>query len=145
MKVFLDTNVLVAAAVQNHESHTRAYAVLEKIQSGKNEGYASAHSLAEVYAVLTKLPPPNRHSPEQALLSIEENILKYFKVLALTAADYSALIREAAMARIMGGTIYDSILLRCAKNASPDKIYTLNTKHFEAIADEPFKALISEP
>jgi predicted nucleic acid-binding protein len=71
MKVFLDTSVLVASVVQKHESHARAYAVLDRVHTEKDEGFISAHSLAEMYAVLTKLPPPSRHTPEQALLSID--------------------------------------------------------------------------
>jgi predicted nucleic acid-binding protein len=122
MKVFLDTSVLVAAVVQN----------------GKDEGFVSSHSLAELYANLTKLPPPFRHSPEQALLTIEENVLNYFKISSLTGGDYAALIREAALAGIQGGTIYDAVLLKSARNVEVDQIYTLNLKHFEAVAPKNF-------
>jgi predicted nucleic acid-binding protein len=145
MKVFLDTSVLVAAVVQKHESHTRAFAVLERIQNGRDQGNVSAHSLAEMYAVLTKSPPPFRHSPEQALLSIEENVLRHFKLTALAATDYAEMIRDAAPARVMGGTIYDSLVLRCAAKANPDKIFTLNVKHFEATADGSIRPIISAP
>ena len=78
MKIFLDTSVLVSAVVKQHASHERSFAVLERIHNRQDEGIISAHSLAEMYAVLTKLPPPYRHTPEQALLSIEENVLKHF-------------------------------------------------------------------
>jgi predicted nucleic acid-binding protein len=134
MKVLLDTSVLVAAVLQKHTAHERAFAVLARIQEGKDEGHVSAHSLAEFYANLTKLPPPFRHSPEQALLSMEENVLKFFKISSLTGSDYSALIREAALAGIQGGTIYDAILWKSARKAEVDQIYTLNWKHFEALA-----------
>ncbi|MGA2175820.1 MAG: PIN domain-containing protein [Verrucomicrobiota bacterium] len=134
MKVFLDTSVLVAAVIEKHAAHERAFAALERVQNGKDEGFVSSHSLAELYANLTKLPPPFRHSPEQALLSIEENVLPYFKISSLVGSDYSALIREAALAGIQGGTIYDAVLLKSARKAGVDRIYTLNLKHFEAVA-----------
>src|SRR6478672_5249163 len=108
MKIFLDTSVLVASVLKQHEDHERAFALLERVQSGKDEGVISAHSLAEMYATLTKLPPPFRHSPEQALLSIEENILKHFKTSSLSGTDYATLLREASAARIQGGTVYDA-------------------------------------
>ena len=133
MKVYLDTNVLVASVVEKHQSHARCYAVLDRVQTGKDEGFVSAHSLAEMYSVLTKSPPPFRHSPEQALLTIEENVLKYFKISSLSGGDYGALIREAALAGIQGGTIYDAVLLKCATKAQVDQIYMLNLKHFEAV------------
>ncbi len=138
MKIFLDTNVLLAAVLEKHSAHERAFALLQRVQEGKDEGFVSSHSLAELYANLTKLPPPFRHSPEQALLSIEENILKHFKISSLTAHDYRTLIREAALGGIQGSTIYDAVLLKSARKAAVDQIYTLNLKHFEAVAARNF-------
>jgi predicted nucleic acid-binding protein len=134
MKVFLDTSVLISAVVKQHVAHERAFAVLERIHGQKDEGIISAHSLAEMYAVLTKLPPPYRHTSEQALLSIEENVLKHFKTIHLVGSEYAALLREAAAFKIQGGTIYDALLLKSATKAGVVAIYTLNLKHFQAIA-----------
>ena len=145
MKVFLDTSVLVAAVLQQHDAHARAFAVLAGIQNGKNEGFVSAHSLAEMYAILTKLPAPFRHSPEQALLSIEENVIKHFNISSLTGGDYTSLIREAALSGIQGGTVYDATLLKTAGKADVDQIYTLNLKHFQAVAPKDVAALLSTP
>jgi len=145
MKLFLDTSVLVAAVVQEHGSNMQALAILDHVQSGKDEGFVSGHGLAEMYSVLTKSPPPFRHSPEQALLTIEENVVKYFKVTSLTGSDYAALIREAALAGIQGGTIYDVVLLKCAAKAGVDKIFTLNVKHFQAVAPKDLTSEILAP
>jgi len=141
MRVLLDTSVLVASVVQEHGDHSRSFAVLERVQTGKDEGFVAAHSLAELYSVLTKSPPPFRHTPEQALLSIEENILKYFKISSLSGADYVSLIREAALVGIQGGTIYDAILLKSGTKAEVQRIYTLNLKHFQLVA---LKSAISQ-
>jgi predicted nucleic acid-binding protein len=145
MKVFLDTSVLLAAVLQKHAAHERSYAVLERVQSGIDEGFISAHSLAELYANLTKLPPPFRHSPEQALLSVEENVLEHFRISSLTGGDYSALIREAALTGIQGGTIYDAVLLKCAAKSDVERIYTLNQKHFQAVAPKNIASQIISP
>ena len=56
MKIFLDTSVLVAAVLEQHGDHARAFAILERVQQGKDEGVVAAHSLAETYAILTRLP-----------------------------------------------------------------------------------------
>lgn len=145
MKVFLDTNVLVASVIEQHEHHKRAYVVLDRVQSGKDEGFVSAHALAEFYAVLTKLPAPFRHTPEQALLSVEENIVKYFKITCLTGADYTGLIREAALAGVQGGTIYDAVLVKCAAKAEVEKLFTLNIGHFQNVARKSLQAQILAP
>jgi predicted nucleic acid-binding protein len=145
MKVFLDTSVLLAAVLQKHAAHERAFAVLERVQDGRDEGFVSSHSLAELYANLTKLPAPFRHSPEQAILSIEENVLKHFRISSLTGSDYSALIREAALAGIQGGTIYDAVLLKSAAKLAVARIYTLNLKHFQAVAPKNIASQIFSP
>jgi predicted nucleic acid-binding protein len=145
MRVLLDTSLLVAAVIAKHDSHARAFPVLERVQNRKDEGFVAAHSLAEMYAILTKLPPPFRHSPAQALLSIEENVLKHFRVSSLTGADYATLIREAAVAGIQGGTIYDALLLKSAEKAGPDRICTLNLKHFLAVAPKELASKLASP
>jgi predicted nucleic acid-binding protein len=145
MRVFLDTSVLIAAVVEMHEAHRRAFVALDRVQQGRDEGVFSAHSLAEVYAILTRLPAPLRHSPEQALLSIEENVLKHFELLPLDGRDYAALIREAAMAGSQGGTVYDAILLKAAAKAHVDRVYTLNLKHFLAVAPPSLVPTLAAP
>jgi predicted nucleic acid-binding protein len=137
--------ILVAAVVQNHESHMRAFAALDRVQSGKDQGFVSSHTLAEMYAVLTKLPPPMRHSPEQALLSLEENVVKHFKTVPLTGADYAALIRHAALSGVQGGTVYDALLLKCAEKSKAEKILTLNLRHFQNIAPKDIASQIIAP
>lgn len=145
MRVFLDTNVLVSAVVKQHVFHERSFPVLENVQSGKDEGFVSAHSLAEMYAVLTNLPVPYRHTPEQARLSIEENVLEYFKTISLVGNEYAALIRDAVGFQIQGGKIYDALLLRAAKKADVNRIFTLNLKHFQNIASPEIKGKLTEP
>jgi predicted nucleic acid-binding protein len=145
MKIFLDTNVLVSAVVKQHVDHERSFSVLDRVHAGKDDGSISAHSLAEMYAVLTKFPLPYRHTPEQALLSIEENVLKYFTTVSFSGSDYASLLREAAGTGIQGGTIYDAILLKSAAKAGVDRVYTLNLKHFQAIASPGVAAMLSVP
>jgi len=66
MKVFLDTNVLVAACVADHEHHARALPLVQEVHQGEAEGFVSAHSLLETHAILTRLPPVPRIPPTQA-------------------------------------------------------------------------------
>lgn len=145
MKIFLDTNVLVSAVIKQHVFHERAFAVFESVLEGKHAGIVSSHSLAEMYSVLTKLPTPYRHTPEQALLSIEENVLKHFQNISLGGPDYAAVLREAALAGIQGGAIYDALLLRCAIASGADRVYTFNLKHFQTLAGSEIIKKLSEP
>jgi predicted nucleic acid-binding protein len=145
LKVFLDTNVLVASVLNEHDFHSIAFPVLERVQNETDNGFISAHSLAEMYAVLTRLPAPLRHSPEQALLNIEENVIPYFKIIALTAHDYVVLLREAALVGVQGGTVHDAVLLKAAIKSDVEQIFTFNKKHFEALAPEEIRPRIFSP
>ena len=117
MRVFLDTSVLVAAVVLKHESHPRAFPLLERVQNGKDEGFVAAHSLAEMYAILT----------------------------SLAGNDYASLIREAAVVGIQGGTIYNAVLLKSAEKSNPERVFTLNLKHFLAVAPRNLGPKLSAP
>jgi predicted nucleic acid-binding protein len=145
MRSFLDTNVLVAAVNDSHTHHSRAFPILSAVQNGKAEGFIAAHSLAEMYAILTKIPVPFRHTPEQALLSIEENVLSYFKIVSLAGVDYASLLRESAVIGVQGGTIYDALMLKAASKSGADRIFTFNIKHFEAIAPLSIKSVLVSP
>ncbi len=63
MKVLFDTSVLVAAFIANHPEHTDSLPWLQRVQAEKIAGFISAHTIAELYAVLTRLPRQPRISP----------------------------------------------------------------------------------
>jgi len=131
--IFLDTNVLIASAQATHPHNAKSRALLESI--GGSEIVIGAHTLAEVYASLTRIPPPERVSPISAM-QVLEAYLQRMTLMTLTAHEYLAAIREAAQQGHIGGMIYDALLLACARKSKADYIYTWNIKHFRAIAPD---------
>ncbi len=75
MKVLLDSSVLVAALVEVHEAHERALPWLQRAHAGEGETVVAAHTLAEVYAVLTRLPLHPPIGPELAWRLIREEVV----------------------------------------------------------------------
>jgi len=134
LKVFFDTSVLVAAFVSSHEHHTPARAAVQRVVAGRDDGVVGAHTLAEVYAVLTRLPVVPRIQPAEAARIVEDNVVKHFTVQTLNAAEHLALIRRAPALGIAGGAIYDALLLACAEKAAVSRIYTFNTADFSRLA-----------
>lgn len=59
--------------------------------------------------------------------------------VALDAREYWAAIANAAESGIVGGTIYDVLLARCALKAKADIIYTWNIGHFQQLGGEVAK------
>jgi predicted nucleic acid-binding protein len=126
--VFFDTSVLVAVFLEDHEHHERSFRAFSG--SDKRRACCAAHSLAEIYSTLTRMPGRNRLSGEQVLLFLE-NIRERLALVALIGEEYYAAIKEAAGVGVTGGTIYDALIAHCALKARVDVLYTWNTRHFE--------------
>jgi len=145
MKVFCDTNVMVAAFLQSHPQHNAARPVVERVKAGKDLGFVAAHSLAEAYAVLTWLPGGDQVAPTVAWQLISENVVKDFTVVTLTAKEYTATLEDAAAKGVEGGRTYDALLLAAAAKSGADRIYTLNVRHFQGLAEDNIRSRIVGP
>ena len=144
MKVLFDTSVLVAAMVEGHPSHERAWPWLQQAKTGKVQGVVAAHSLAELYAVLTVLPLQEKISPEAAWKLIRENLLKDFKVITLSQADYRVVLQRLMRQELIGGVVYDALIAQAARKARVDRLITLNVADFRRVWPEG-KERISKP
>jgi len=144
MKYFLDTNVLVAACVADHEHHARALPLVQAVHEGRAEGFVSGHSLLETHAILTRLPRVPRISSMQASMLITDNIVKYFSVVALTGREYGELSLKLGTDNIVGGKAYDVLHLACAGKCGADRIYTFNVREFTQLAG-PLAGKITAP
>ncbi len=145
MKVFCDTNVLVAAFLRGHPHHNAARPVLERVKAGQDQGFVATHSLAEVYAVLTRLPGGDHVVPLIAWQLISENVVKNFAIVTLTSKEYTQTLEKAAADGVEGGRTYDALLLTAAAKSGADRIYTINVGHFVSMADDELRARIMAP
>jgi predicted nucleic acid-binding protein len=66
------------------------------------------------------------------LEAIEERLT----VVALDSREYYSTIKQAAATGIVGGTLYDALLARCALKAGAETIYTWNLEHFQRLGPE---------
>ncbi len=133
MRIFLDTSVLVGAVRTADER----YAVSNRLVQTCNSGTAScgAHTLAEVYASLTGMRPPNRFRPDQAMLLLDGFRAK-LKFVALTADEVHETAGRVSRLGLAGGVIYDALLLACARKVDAERIYTWNVRHFQMVAPD---------
>jgi predicted nucleic acid-binding protein len=145
MKWFLDTNVLIAACLEQHEHHSRALPILEEIHFRKVEGATSAHALLEIYSTLTRLPGAPRMSPTQVTMLIQENVLNHLTAVVLASKEYEELVLRLGAERRLGGTAYDALHLACARKWAADRIYTFNLRHFQLIAPDDIRKRIASP
>ena len=128
MRAFFDTSVLIPVFMEDHEHHERSLKAF--VAADQKRDCCAAHSLAEVYSTMTRLPGRHRLSGEQVLLFLE-NIRERLTLVTLTGDEYHATIKEAADAGVIGGAIDDALIARCALKAKVDALYTWNARHFQ--------------
>jgi predicted nucleic acid-binding protein len=136
VKIFFDTSVLVAAVSVRHIHHEPSLTAY--LAANKNQAGCAAHSLAEVYATLTRLPGEQRMSCEQVLLFLD-NMRDRLKTIVLDEEEYCSAIADAAGEGLVGGTVYDALIARCALKAKATTIYTWNLDHFLRLGSEVAK------
>jgi len=133
VKILFDTSLLVAATVAAHPAHSRALPWLSRAHAGDFELVVSAHTLAEMYAVLTRLPLSPRIRPAMAEKLISENVRAHAEVVSLSAKDYSTVLSNAAALNLSGGVVYDAVIAHAARKSSVDQLVTLDPDDFRRV------------
>ena len=128
-----DSSVTVAAALRFHPDHEPCRSEVERRLNRGDDMVLAAHSLAEVYSTLTRMPPPNRISPLNAIDLMRTNFLSRGRVVALQADDYVALLADLALFGVSGGRTYDAVLARTADQHRVDVFLTRNVRDFEGL------------
>jgi predicted nucleic acid-binding protein len=139
---FLDTPVLVAVFLAEHPHHGASFALFSKCDPASAS--CAAHSLAEVYSTLTRIPAPHRASPKQAMQCVEA-IAERLRLVSLHGQDMLAVLREAASKEIAGGTVYDALIAACALASRAEQVYSWNTRHFERLGANADGRLLEPP
>lgn len=143
MKVLFDTNILVAATIEAHPNHAISLPWIQKVRNKSIQGYISTHSIAELYAVMTRLPLAQPLNSQQVYDVIVNN-LESFHPVDLESSDYLEIIQNVAKLNITGGGIYDAIIAQAALKANVDVLLTMNSKHFTRLGDH-ISRLVRDP
>jgi predicted nucleic acid-binding protein len=138
MKAFFDTSLLVPVFYGDHVHHRASLDLF--VQFDRESGCCGAHSLAEVYATLTRMPGRHRISGEQAMLFVG-SLRERLTIVALNGDEVARSLSESAALAIVGGAIYDALLASCALKARAEAIYTWNTRHYAQCGPEVIRRL----
>ena len=121
---------MVATVCTWHEHHDRAITEMECRLAERGSLVLATQALIETYAVLTRLPPPHRISPRDAMALIEANFATEGTLAGLDNKTVRSLLREAADHDIAGGRTYDWAIATCARAARVQTILTFNARDF---------------
>lgn len=145
MKIFFDTTILVAASEKSHPHHAHAWPALRRVAAGQDKGFMSVHSIAELYASLTRLPVQPRIHPVEAARIVTDNVLRHFEAVPAGKKDYLEALGMVAGGGWSGGKIYDALLLCCAARCAAERIYTFNLADFRQLAPASLQEKICAP
>ncbi len=145
VRVFLDTNVLVAGSVRQHPHFLRADSLLCACMNRKIEGIVHAHSLLEFHSAVTQLPRGLAVPAAQVRGLLADGILAYIRLVALSAEEVCDVQKRAGELGLSGGIIYDLYHLAIAERENVGRFYTFNTRHFQALASPDFSGRIIAP
>jgi predicted nucleic acid-binding protein len=143
VRILFDTSMLVAAVVEGHPAHALAFPWLQRVKDKTDAGVVAAHSLVEMYAILTRLPVRPAIPPDMAREIIATNVLATCEIVALSAADYVTLLDHLAGLKIAGGAVYDALLLHAAWKAGVDQVVTLNADDFRRVYPALARKIVS--
>ena len=143
MKILFDTSVIIAALVEAHPMHLRAFPWLKQAREKKFELIVAGHTVAELYAVLSTLPTKPRISPAVAWRLIHENIEAVGKIVSLTSVEYSYVIKKISEMGLTGGITYDALIAKAAEKSKVERLLTLNSDHFKRVWPEGEKIIAS--
>ena len=133
---------MIAAVCSWHEDHERAVREIHNRLNRRQHMIVAAPALIEAFSVLTRFPTPHRISPNDALIILETNFVKDVKIIALSVAHYTALLRGAPEAGISGGRMYDAVIAACARRARVRTVLTFNETDFAPFADSTLEIAV---
>lgn len=123
----IDTSILVASLISAEAFHQESLSLLET-----NAHAIFDHGLSEAFNTLTggRIKPRFRSSDASRLISA--NVTEKTRVLHLPLEARLAAFDEAEPRGVRGGAIYDYLHLVAARLHGMEKLYTLNTSHFQS-------------
>jgi predicted nucleic acid-binding protein len=137
---FFDTSVLIAASDAADPRHASSRSLLASATPAT--AACGAHTLAEFYAVLSRIPGGKRVRPQLAGVLVDQ-IVARMTVVPLSPEDYSATLHEAARMGLSGGIVFDALLLACARKVRAERIYTWNVRHFRMVAPDLAERIVT--
>lgn len=125
----VDTSVLVAALVPDEAEHLPCRALLQRQRC-----VAWSHAGLEVFSTLTGGRLRLRLQPAMAATGIQNILNPLLEWLELSNPELQAAMAEAGAVGARGGAIFDYLHLVAGRKAGASRFYTLNHRHFAALA-----------
>jgi predicted nucleic acid-binding protein len=133
--MFFDTTVLVAAYQRSDPHYAQAWPALLRVAAGQDKGFMGQHSIAELFAALTRLPVHPSINPVEAARIVTDKFCRILSV-SLGKEDYVEELNTISNGGWNGAKICDALQLRCAASCAAERVYSFNLGVLIDAADE---------
>lgn len=132
--ILIDTNVIVAALVEDHLHHAPSLALLSADPPFTIA--VAAHSYAEAFTTLTRqgAHAPFQWPPGEAWAALE-SVAAVTRLVGLTPAQTFDAVRDFAAVGQIGARVYDHLIARAAQAAGAAMLVTWNVAHFRDLIE----------
>lgn len=134
--VFIDTNVLVAAAVDRHPSHGVAVAYLARLASEGGSACISAQVCREFLVALTRGPVEGRVFSVDEALSVLDKARTSFAILDENEAVLREFLALAGRHGVKGKKLHDANIVATMRANGVGRLATLNVSDFQRFEHE---------
>ncbi len=141
----LDSSVIVAALLPWHEHHAAARAAIASLLAaadGEDAWILPTPALVESYSVMTRLPGSRRLSPSDAHELLYRAFHERGVLVNLEPAEIWQFLTEQRDGAVHGGSVYDAVILACARRGGARRVLTLNRRHFERLAPAEIEVIV---
>ena len=133
MSNFFDSSVLIGVIFANCPEHEDCV----KAWKGSEEKVMYGHGLLETFCQLTGGRLAEPVPPDIATESIARNVQgNHVNVINFETTELLGHLGKARRVGVRGGAVYDYMHLCAARKAGTERIFTLNKRHFMAIAPD---------
>jgi predicted nucleic acid-binding protein len=133
VRYFFDTSVLIPVFLDDHLHHEASLAAL--LKASPTNSCCAAHTLAEIFSSLTRMPGQSRTAPEEAMLFLE-SLTERLSFIALEQDEYWLVLKQCSELGIAGGVVYDALLARCAIKSKAEILYTWDVGDFRRLGPD---------
>ena len=138
MTALLDTSVVIASLDPDEPRH----AACDRLVAGGGH-VLFAHALAETFSILTGGRQGRRLAASQAAALIDASVLPFVTLVTLSGRETVAALRACEARGVRGGAVYDWLHLAAARKGGATRLFTLDVRDFQAIAQPGDPEIVS--
>jgi predicted nucleic acid-binding protein len=138
MTALLDTSIVIASLDPDEPRH----AACDRLVAGGGH-VLFAHALAETFSILTGGRQGRRLAASQAAALIDASVLPFVTLVALSGRETVTALRACEARGVRGGAVYDWLHLAAARKSGATRLFTLDIRDFQAIAQPGDPEIVS--